>query len=71
MRSRARASPNRRKLTVGGGSSRIRGQLSVDLRAEAAFLGPRGARLCGCVRRCGGRFETLEIWGGTEEREMD
>jgi hypothetical protein len=68
MLSRARASPNRRKLTVGGGPSRTRGQLSVDLRAEAAFLGPRGTRLCGCVRRCGGRFETLEIWGSTEEK---
>ena len=72
MLSRARTSPNRRKLTVGGGPSRTRGQLIVDLRAEAAFLGPRGTIVgLDCAAACGsaapwqgkvGRFEPLEIW---------
>ena len=75
MLSRARASPNRRRLTVGGGSSRTRGQLIVDLRAEVAFLGPRGTRVCGCMRRCGAlagegsSLSSVEVWGSTEERE--
>jgi hypothetical protein len=54
MFSRARASPNRRKLSVGGGSSRTRSQLSVGLRAEAAFLGPRGTIVgLDCAAACG------------------